>query len=86
VLGVPSNLDQYLAMTAIEQAGAGRLLRAGGLRAERVRDAAKELIESAALSEGARRVAQAFARFDCHQRFAQVLEQSFQKGLAHASS
>ncbi len=86
VLGVPSNLDQYLAMTAIEGAGAGRLLRAGGLQSERVRDAVGELLGSAALAQGARRVAQAFAGFDCHQRFAQVLEQSFQKGPGHACS
>ncbi|HEX2658646.1 MAG TPA: nucleotide disphospho-sugar-binding domain-containing protein, partial [Polyangia bacterium] len=31
VLGIASNLDQYLAMTAIERAGAGLLLRAGTL-------------------------------------------------------
>jgi UDP:flavonoid glycosyltransferase YjiC (YdhE family) len=43
VLGVPFNLDQYLAMTAIETSGAGILLRAGTLTEAGVAQAASKL-------------------------------------------
>lgn len=43
VLGVPFNLDQYLAMTAIETAGAGILLRCGTLTEDGVAQASNKL-------------------------------------------
>ncbi len=46
VLGLPSNLDQYLAMTAIEKAGAGRLVRAAEASAKEVRAALVELLDT----------------------------------------
>src|SRR5690349_8101775 len=48
VLGIPSNLDQYLAMTAIERAGAGILRPARTLSVAGVRRAAEELASSSA--------------------------------------
>ncbi|HEX6274530.1 MAG TPA: nucleotide disphospho-sugar-binding domain-containing protein, partial [Polyangiaceae bacterium] len=77
VLGLPSNLDQYLAMTAIERAGAGRLVRCGAATPRAVRDAFTELLQSESLREGASAVAQAFARFDCHARFDAWLDEVF---------
>jgi len=75
VLGVPSNLDQYLAMTMIERAGAGRLVRSGEATPRTLRAAFTELLESEALREGAQRVAREFARADCHERFNAWLEE-----------
>jgi UDP:flavonoid glycosyltransferase YjiC (YdhE family) len=75
VLGVPSNLDQYLAMTAIERAGAGRLVRSGEATPRAMREALGELLESEHLREGARAVGRAFARADCHERFGAFLEE-----------
>lgn len=69
VLGIPSNLDQYLAMAAIVEGGAGIQLRSGGLRAEQVRAAAVRLLDARAESDSAKRWAAAFAEVDCHQRF-----------------
>ena len=77
VLGVPSNLDQYLAMTAIEKASAGRLVRAGEATPAAIRSAVSELFTSRALKEGALRVSQAFARTSCHERFQGILEEVF---------
>lgn len=74
VLGIPSNLDQYLAMTQIERVGAGRLVRSGEATPRALRIAFTELLESKALREGARNVASAFARADCHERFRAWLE------------
>lgn len=69
VLGIPSNLDQYLAMTAIEGGEAGILLRSGGLRAAQVRAAAIRLLEPNPARARAAHYAAAFAAYDCHARF-----------------
>jgi len=76
VLGIPSNLDQYLAMTAIEGARAGRLVRSGEATPRALREAFIELLESESLRDGARSVASAFARADCHERFQSWLEEA----------
>ena len=73
VLGVPSNLDQYLAMAAIVKGGAGLQLRSGGLRADHVRAAAVRLLDARAEMASAQRWARAFAAVDCHERFEAAL-------------
>ena len=73
VLGIPSNLDQYLASAAIIKGGAGLQLRSGGLRAEQVRAAAVRLLDAPAESASAKRWARAFAEVDCHERFEAAL-------------
>lgn len=69
VLGVPSNLDQYLAMQAITRAGAGITLRSGGLTVEQVRKAAVRLLDAPSIKRAAATVASQFAGYDCHARF-----------------
>jgi UDP:flavonoid glycosyltransferase YjiC (YdhE family) len=69
VLGIPSNLDQYLAMAAITQQGAGLTLRSGGVTREQVRRAAVRLLDAPAVKRGAEGVARHFAAYDSQQRF-----------------
>jgi UDP:flavonoid glycosyltransferase YjiC (YdhE family) len=69
VLGIPSNLDQYLAMAAITQRGAGLMLRSGGLTADQVRRAAVRLLDAPAVKRAAGGVAQDFAAYDSQRRF-----------------
>jgi UDP:flavonoid glycosyltransferase YjiC (YdhE family) len=69
VLGIPSNLDQYLAMQAITRAGAGLSLRSGGLTAEQVKKAAVRLLDAPAIKRAAEGLALHFAAQDCHMRF-----------------
>ncbi len=69
VLGIPSNLDQYLAMAAICQQGAGLMLRSGGLTSEQVKRAAARLLDAPAIKRAAETVAGHFAEYDCHRRF-----------------
>lgn len=76
VLGVPYNLDQYLAMTAIRDAGAGILLRSGTLTAEGVRAAASSLLREPSYAREARRLAVEFARHDPLARFEQFLREA----------
>jgi UDP:flavonoid glycosyltransferase YjiC (YdhE family) len=73
VLGIPYNLDQYLAMTAIEQASAGVLLRAGNLALKPLQQACVRLLNSSQIRRGAQAVQRAFRGHDCHQRFQSVL-------------
>lgn len=69
VLGIPSNLDQYLAMAAITRAGAGITLRSGGLTREQVRRAALRLLDAPPIKRAAEGLAKHFAAYDCHRRF-----------------
>ncbi len=66
VLGVASNLDQYL---TIERSGAGRLLRAGGLNAEQVTHAVEHMLGDSGYKQRATAVAADFAQWDSAARF-----------------
>jgi UDP:flavonoid glycosyltransferase YjiC (YdhE family) len=79
VLGVPSNLDQYLAMDAITRAGAGVTLRSGSLTAKEVRRAAVQLLDDVEMQRGAAAWGRRFAAFDCHERFQGWLEEFFRE-------
>lgn len=76
VLGLPFNLDQYLAMTAIEEAGAGILLRAGRAEKTGVRAALQRLLEEPAFTAAAQRLGDEFRRWDGPASFAAWLDQS----------
>lgn len=69
VLGVAFNLDQYLAMQAIERAGAGLLLRAGNLTAAAVEAGLKAARERPEMTAAAHDLAHAFGRHDARARF-----------------
>jgi UDP:flavonoid glycosyltransferase YjiC (YdhE family) len=69
VLGIASNLDQYLAMTAIQEAGAGLLLRAGNLDRQGIAQALGRLSEDPSFTVAARRLADEFARWDATSTF-----------------
>jgi UDP:flavonoid glycosyltransferase YjiC (YdhE family) len=69
VLGIPSNLDQYLATDAITTAGAGVPVRAGTLTAQDVTQAARRLLAEPAHAAAAARIAAAFERWDACARF-----------------
>jgi UDP:flavonoid glycosyltransferase YjiC (YdhE family) len=69
VIGVCSNLDQLLNMTAMERLGCGVLLRAGGLAAVTLRDAARTVLDTPSYSHAAKRMAQTVNRYDAGQRF-----------------
>ena len=74
VLGIASNLDQYLGMNDVEHAGAGILLRAGTLRVDTVRDAAARALREDTLHAAARRMASELARYDACSRFAAFVD------------
>jgi UDP:flavonoid glycosyltransferase YjiC (YdhE family) len=75
VLGIASNLDQYLAMTAVRDAGAGILLRADSLTEDAVEEAARALIDDTKYQLAARRIAKSLKQYDCGARFRGVLRE-----------
>ena len=62
VLGIPSNLDQYLATQAIT-------LRSGGLTKDEVRRAAVRLLDARPAKRAAEALAGHFSTYNCHERF-----------------
>ena len=86
VLGLPSNLDQYLAMTAIQKAGAGRLVRAREGTPREIRAALLELLDSSETATRAHALARAFQRVSCHERFERILIQTSlgEQGARHS--
>ncbi len=71
VLGLPRNLDQYLAMTAIENAGAGVLLRSGEATPANVAEAARRAVR---LRRGAQRLAAQMRALDAPVEFLRAIE------------
>jgi UDP:flavonoid glycosyltransferase YjiC (YdhE family) len=91
VLGIPSNLDQYLAMSAIERAGAGRSLRASTVSVAEVRRAASSLLASEPHRRAARRVKEDFGRWSYADRFRRTMARfaagaALVAGSAHAQA
>ena len=74
VLGVAFNLDQYLAMTAIADAGAGILLRAGNLDRTQLRDALTRVVTETAFTAAADRVRGEFAKWNAASNFAAFVD------------
>lgn len=76
VLGIPSNLDQYLTMQAVTRAGAGLQLRSASLKPEQVLRAAAQLCDDTLLARRARELAALFGAYDCHLRFRTWLDKA----------
>jgi UDP:flavonoid glycosyltransferase YjiC (YdhE family) len=75
VLGICSNLDQYLNMQAVEAGGAGQLLRAGEATAAAIRQAVEELLVDPGYRQAAVKMAGTYRGFDAGSRFATLVEQ-----------
>ncbi len=69
ILGIPSNMDQLLTMSAIARAGAGILLRAGRMTRERFRRAVSKILGDESYRAAARHVAHEIAKLDAPSNF-----------------
>ena len=74
IIGIPFNLDQYLAMQAIEGYGAGVTLRSGTLSAAQIRSAVALLLSDGRFWQRARQLAGEFSRYSAAGRFAEFVE------------
>jgi len=77
VLGIASNMDQYLTMSGVVRAGAGLSLRAGKASVAAIRSAARRLIDEPSFTTAARRVGEEIARYDAPSRFAAFVDEVF---------
>jgi UDP:flavonoid glycosyltransferase YjiC (YdhE family) len=83
VLGICTNLDQYLNMTGIQRAGAGWLLRSGRLSAAALRQAVRDaLADDRALARAAE-LAAAIAGWPTAERFAAALAPAMAGPVGH---
>ncbi len=70
ILGIASNMDQFLNMNALDKAGAGRLLRADRLDVTAVRNTARALLAELNYTTNARRLADTQTHYAATTRFA----------------
>ena len=78
VLGLPSNMDQFLNMEAVARLGAGEFIRAGRAQLSAVRAAVTRMLELSEYVEAARRLGQAFERYHAAGRFRAIVAQALQ--------
>jgi len=77
VLGIASNMDQFLNMGAVAAAGAGALLRADRVSRASVGATVRELLADPRFAAGAGRIAGEFAAFDAPARMAAFVAETF---------
>ena len=80
VLGVASNLDQHLAMVAMEECGVGIRIRAQGLRPETVQSSVQTLLDTDSYRHSAEQMADEFGRWN-----AQAIVSELLREIEHAS-
>jgi UDP:flavonoid glycosyltransferase YjiC (YdhE family) len=76
VLGIPSNLDQYLASDRICAQGAGLMLRSGSLSEDQVITAVQRLLTDVGFRGSAERLRQIFLRHDAGENFRRFVAQT----------
>jgi UDP:flavonoid glycosyltransferase YjiC (YdhE family) len=69
ILGVCSNMDQLLNMSAIERLGAGLSLRAARVRPAQLREAVRKLLDTPSYAQAAKAAGQRFRQVDAPRRF-----------------
>lgn len=74
VLGIASNMDQFMNMAALERTQAGMVLRADRLSEAALRAALQRLLTERQFRDGAAKVGRALGRYDARARFAQFVD------------
>jgi UDP:flavonoid glycosyltransferase YjiC (YdhE family) len=81
VVGICHNLDQYLNMTLVDRADAGRLLRAGRLSRALVRQAVHQALDDGAMRAHAAALGRTIAGYRTAERFRDAVDTSSPKGV-----
>jgi UDP:flavonoid glycosyltransferase YjiC (YdhE family) len=76
VLGIASNIDQYLAMNYIQKAGAGTLLRAGKFNASEFEQQIMKMLENSTYKRSALTIQNEFSAFNYKEIFNNVLQKA----------
>jgi UDP:flavonoid glycosyltransferase YjiC (YdhE family) len=72
VLGIASNMDQFLNMQAVAAAGAGAVLRADRITPATIAATVRAMLDQPGLATAARKLADGFAEVDAPARFAAI--------------
>jgi UDP:flavonoid glycosyltransferase YjiC (YdhE family) len=75
VIGIASNLDQYLNMAAVVKAGAGQLLRSGNCDAAMLVALATDMLAQPSFGRAAAELAGRMARYDSQKEFPRVINE-----------
>lgn len=82
VLGIASNMDQFMNMAAVVRAGAGEVLRADRISARLIREAIARLLSDADFRRRATWLARSFEELDSRRTFRDFVGKIFGDGLA----
>ena len=82
VLGIASNMDQFMNMAAIVRSGAGEVVRADRVSVRHIREAVVRMISEPEGRRGAKRLARSFDELDSRQNFRDFVSEIFGDGLA----
>ncbi len=74
VLGIPSNIDQFYVMEAVERKGAGMLIRAGRVTPDGVRNAVNRMLSDGSFSDKAGEMQGHIDALDCRSEFRKALD------------
>jgi UDP:flavonoid glycosyltransferase YjiC (YdhE family) len=75
IVGIANNLDQYLNMSLIEAAGAGRLLRSGRISVPLIRETVRQILDNPDMMNRAQELKSVIASYSAPTRFANILDQ-----------
>ncbi|MDQ3536198.1 MAG: glycosyl transferase family 1 [Bacteroidota bacterium] len=78
ILGIASNLDQYLAMSYITNAGAGKLMRAGRFKVQEFHQNIMDLLDNPTYKQAAKKIQEEFRLYNYKEIFNDVLEKALQ--------
>lgn len=81
VLGLPSNLDQYLNMASIVRRGAGLLLRAGSVKLDAFEESVCNLLAGAGYKDAARELAEEYREYSAETIFRDVLDNALSQDV-----
>lgn len=73
VIGIASNLDQYLNMSMVQNAGAGKLLRAGQTSVSLIREAVQHALTDAGMISNAKKLKHIISQYHPEERFETLL-------------
>lgn len=86
VVGIATNMDQFLAMEAVVKFKAGILLRAGTLKPPEIRNAVERILNDNVFQVGAQKMAAMIQRYSAPQRFHEFLEGFYNELLVNHQS
>lgn len=81
VIGMPTNLDQYLNMQYLQQAGVGLTIRAGIAAPEKISSSVSEILGMPRYTQGAQQVMQSILAYPSQKIYENMVERAYKEQL-----